>query len=77
MYGPKGEAQIFEREEDVPEGWSAFQPKKKEGVNEEVAETPTEESVHNVGAVLEDATSPVEPSLKPKKESKKRSSKKE
>lgn len=27
-YGPKGEAQIFEKKEDVPTGWKDHQPKK-------------------------------------------------
>lgn len=74
MYGPKGEAQIFSSEEDVPKGWSAFQ--KKEGENEEVADPTMDESVHDVGLIHEDATSPVEPSEEPIKKSKKRSAKK-
>lgn len=60
-YGPKGEAQIFERESEVPKGWEDHPAKfKKEGKNEVVAKS----SEPNIPS--ESATAPVKPSLKRK-----------
>lgn len=63
MYGPKGEAQIFQSEEDVPKGWSKFQLSQEGGSNEEVASS-DEGTAQSGESVIEEATSPVEPSLK-------------
>ena len=42
MYGPDGEAQIFEKEEDIPQGWVDHPSKfeKKEEVEDTLGESP-------------------------------------
>jgi hypothetical protein len=61
-YGPKGEAEIFEREADVPSGWEDHPAKfKEEGKDEAVAKS------SEPNRPSEEATSPVKPSSKVKK----------
>ncbi len=66
MYGPEGEAQVFERKEDIPEGWIDHPVILKEGENEAVAQ-PDEGTAQISESAIGDATSPVEPSEEPKK----------
>lgn len=58
MYGPSGEAQIFESVDDVPEGWRAFQGELKK--DEEVAIEPeiTSEAASTTTDVHEVEVSP-------------------
>lgn len=62
MYGPKGEAGIFENIESVPEGWSDHQVSSEEGENEAVA-TASSKKTNNL---KKGATSRVKPSSKKK-----------
>lgn len=66
MYAPTGEARIFEREEDIPEGWSPFQKPVEEGVNDEVAIASTDDKTIKNKIVAEGATSTAKPSSKKK-----------